>query len=605
MKNMPSSFHGALLPKSLKQCVSSVLLAFFFFAAIAPGLAEEIKSYTSDLSLSKSGELNVIEDIVIDFKNQRKHGLLRFIPVTYNRGAGVYVLNLKLLEVTDSAGEKLQYSAEKLGPDFKIRVGNPDVLVTGVQSYRIKYVVRKAVNFFSGAPELFWNVNGTRWPFSIDKLLVRFHPPYGVLPKDIKYVDYVGASGSKKSSPMKVENGTEIVATASNLAPGENLSVVFGLPKGSVLQPTAVDEFLLFVGDWLGLFIWPALASFVLYIYWTMYGRDQNPVSSTSVEWTPPSDLTPAEVGTLIDESCDAPDMLSTLVDLASRGYLKIRAYPSSGFLQLGNKNYEFTKTTPKKEDQPLKEHEVIFLNALFPGNMEITTLSELKGSFGYSLANMRQAIWNELAQKSMFVRNPDEDRSIFYVLSILLVGGGFCIALFGDYVNRATGFGVIISGVITALSARAMPARTAQGSQALARCKAFQRFVNKAEKRRIALLAKDDPTIFGRLLPYAMVLGAADKWAEAFKDLLVQPPDWYDNSAINNGGIFYPDIFVTDLSDSMHTISSGFMAPPVNAYSDPPSSSWDSTAGSGVSGFDIGGGFSDGGFGGGGGGTW
>jgi uncharacterized membrane protein YgcG len=604
MKNMP--IRAALLLQSLKQCASSILLAFVFFWAIAPGLAEEIKSYTADLSLNKSGELNVTEDIVIDFKGQHKHGLLRFIPVTYNRGAGVYVLNLKLLEVTDSEGGKIQYAAEKLGPDFKIKIGSPDVLVTGVQSYRIKYVVRKAVNFFSGAPELYWNVNGTRWPFPIDKLLVRFHPPYGVNLKDIKYEDFVGAKGSHQTSPIKIENGSEIVATASKLGPGENLSVVFGLPVGSVTQPTALDEFLLFVGDWLGLFVWPAVAGFVLFIYWTMYGRDQQPVSATSVEWTPPADLTPAEVGTLIDESCDAPDMLSTLIDLASRGYLKIKAYPASGFLALGQKNYEFTKTTPTKVDQPLKEHENIFLSFLFPGNMEISTLSELKGTFGFSLVSMKQAIWNELAQKSLFVRNPEEDRTIFYVLAILLIGGGFCIALFGDPVNRANGFGVIVSGVITALSARAMPARTAQGSQALARCKAFQRFVNTAEKRRIALLAKDDPTIFGRLLPYAMVLGAADKWAEAFKDLLVQPPDWYDNTALSRNGVFYPDLFVSDLSDSMHTISSGVMASPSTSYAGSSSySSWDSTAGSGGSGFDAGGGFSDGGFGGGGGGTW
>ena len=37
-----------------------------------------------------------------------------------------------------------------------------------------------------------------------------------------------------------------------------------------------------------------------------------------------PTDLTPAEVGTLIDEQVDLRDISATIIDLAVRGYLKI-----------------------------------------------------------------------------------------------------------------------------------------------------------------------------------------------------------------------------------------------------------------------------------------
>jgi uncharacterized membrane protein len=347
--------------------------------------------------------------------------------------------------------------------------------------------------------------------------------------------------------------------------------------------------------------------SIILYVWWSYYGRDEKPVSAIGVEWTPPPGLTPAEVGTLIDESCDTPDVVSTLVDLAARGYLKIKTLTRTDYFLLNKKDYEFTKTAPATEPVALKEHERIFLAGIFTTTGDVVKLSDLKGYFGPLVPRIRSAIWSELADGKMFARDPDSDRSMFRSLAFLLGIGGVLLIILGGNGHRADGFGVIISALITGLSAGAMPARTAAGSQALARCKAFQRFVQTAEKQRIALLAKDDPTVFGRLLPYAMVLGAADKWAEAFKDLMIQPPDWYDNSAVYGNQPFSSVIFIDDLGDSLHSITSGFTAMPVVTPSG--GDGWGGGgfgggAGGGFSGFD-GGGFSGGGFGGGGGSSW
>jgi uncharacterized membrane protein len=136
------------------------------------------------------------------------------------------------------------------------------------------------------------------------------------------------------------------------------------------------------------------------------------------------------------------------------------------------------------------------------------------------------------------------------------------------------------------------MPAKTALGSRKLRECVGFQRFVKLAEKDRLEKLITDDPTIFGRLLPYAMVLGVADEWANKFSDLMKEPPDWYSPYGGWHGG-FYSGMFVNHLGNSMSSMSSTFVSKP------------QSQAGSGGSGFSSGGGFSGGGFGGGGGGSW
>jgi len=571
--------------------------------------AEHIKSFTADLTVNQEGNLKVKEDIVMDFGQTPRHGLRRFIPVTYNRGAGTYTLKLDVGSVNDASGHPLQYQVDNTGPDVSVRIGDPYKVVTGVPSYSIDYDVRKALNFFSNGPELYWNVNGTRWPYAIDKCVAKFHPPFGVSPKQIHVGSYQGLAGSTTSARVISADAKGIVIEADHLQAGENLTVVFGMPEGSVKKPTFLDEIFLFVGDWLGLFLWPVLTSIGLYLFWSFYGRDEKRVASIGVEWTPPPDLTPAEVGTLVDESLDTPDVLSTLVDLASRGYLKIKVIPfDRGFFNLSQKDYQFDKTQPPGTPPPLKLHESLFLDAIFPPVSGTTTnyLSSLKGKFAQDLPYIRSEIWNSLMAKHLFTRNPENDVTIFGSLGAAAIILGIIVLLAMGAVMHATAFGIIISGAIIAVSGRAMPQRTAAGSIAYARCKAFQRFVQTAEKQRIALLAKDDPTIFGRLLPYAMVLGAADKWADAFKDLMVRPPDWYDNSAFNNNNtVFSPDLFVYELGDSMHSISSGFttVAPSSGDGGGFGGGSWTSGGGSGFSGFS--GGSSGGGFGGGGGGSW
>ncbi|MFX9688396.1 hypothetical protein ABTO93_19570, partial [Acinetobacter baumannii] len=90
------------------------------------------------------------------------------------------------------------------------------------------------------------------------------------------------------------------------------------------------------------------------------------------------------------------------------------------------------------------------------------------------------------------------------------------------------------------------------KGSQKTREALGFARFVQKAEKDRIRVLASEDPTIFGRLLPFAMVLGAADQWAQAFKDLAIEPPSWY----VSSGGYdsYNTSLFVNDLGYGMRS---------------------------------------------------
>lgn len=590
------------------------LLACIFLISASPALADRIKSWHADINLNKDGSAAVTETFVMDFGNNRKHGIYRFIPITYNRKGGLYTIGVRITGVTDQRGTPYSYSKSQHGRDLVLQIGDPDIFVTGLMTYKIAYNVRRAINYFDGAPEFYWNVTGNETKFPIDAASAKLTLPSGVAVKDVKVASFVGFSGEKKSAVVRRED-SDIIFSVNHLLGGEGLTIVAGMPKGAIEPPTKLQEAQDFFQDWYPLVILPIGTSLMLYLYWFFQGRDKGARRAVGVEFSPPHDLTPAEVGTLIDEKIDLPDVTSTLIDLAARGYLKIRQLPYKGILMMSDRDYEFKKLMPPSTAIPLKEHEMLFLDALFGFVSDTTYLSSLQGKFQPHIRDIKVSIWKQLLNGGYFTRHPDADRSMFQGIGVFLVflAGGY-MALTPLNEAMAGALGLAISGIITMVSARAMPSRTELGAKALGECLSFKRFVEKAEKERIAVLAKEDPTIFGRLLPYAMVLGCADTWAEKFKELLVTPPEFYQPYTNDPSYIaFDPVWYFDDLGRGMYSIQSGFNQPPVipsGSYSGShfgggrDDGGWDGFGGGGgFSGFD--GGSSGDGFGGGGVDSW
>ncbi len=114
-----------------------------------------------------------------------------------------------------------------------------------------------------------------------------------------------------------------------------------------------------------------------------------------------------------------------------------------------------------------------------------------------------------------------------------------------------------------------------------------FRDFLRDAEKDRLEAMLEEDPQYYYDILPYANVLGVSDIWEDKFKDITVQPPDYYSSY---DGRVF--DVYV--MSSLVRNVRSSLTYVPSR-------SSGSLSGGS----FGGGGGFSGGSFGGGGGGRW
>lgn len=584
-KDMPICFQEVRLPR-----VFSLILLVVLSWALSANLsafADEITNFDATIKVQPDASLDVREDLTVRFNTPNRHGIKRFIPVVYNRNGNNYTIDLKLLGVTSTDGQYVPYKTNRQGRDFFIIIGDPKKSVMGLQQYHIHYTVRRAINFFDGAPEIYWNVNGNESHMPTEKVVARVVFPAVQTKSDIRAKAFIGEEGSTKTTPYSLELNTATF-TCGKLGPGEGLTVVVGLPAGLVNKPTEWQEFLYLAADWWPLVVLPAITLSICFNMWWFLGRDALKRQAVAVDWEPPKDLSPAEVGTLVDEKCDLSDMVSTVVDLAARGYLTIREFKTESLFFLRNKDYEFTLLphSEKQAKSPLSPYEQRFIDAMFKKVRlsQTVRLSDLKYRFYLEMRHIEKGIYQSLINKGMFLQSPEDVRQSWICIGVVL----FILSFVFGPVQTSYGVGLIASSIIVFAFSRTMPARTRKGCEALNQCLGFQRFVKLAEKERIRKLVTDDPTIFGRLLPYAMVLGAADQWAEAFKDLVTTPPDWY----ISNGSDFHTYSFVRNMGDSTRAMGQTFTSAPSS-----------SSAGSGGSGFS--GGSSGGGFGGGGTDSW
>ncbi len=578
-------FQEARLPRVF----SLILLVVLFWVASGnvAALADEITNFASTIQLNQDASIDVREDLTVRFTTPNRHGISRFIPVVYTRSGNNFTIDLKLLAVTTTGGQYVPFHTSKQGRDFYIKIGDPKKTIMGLHKYHIHYSVRRAINFFDNEPELYWNVTGNESHMSIEKVVAQVVFPAVRDKSEIRAKSFIGDEGSRITSPYTLDLASATF-TSELLQPGEGLTIVVRLPQGLILKPTQWQEFLYLAADWWPVVVFPALTFSMAFVMWWFLGRDALKRQAIAVDWEPPKDLSPAEVGTLVDEKCDLSDITSTVVDLAARGYMTIREFKTESLFFLRNKDYEFTRLpySEKQGNSPLSTYERRLLDAMFNwGHIKAQTvkLSDLKYKFYREMQQIEKEIYQSLIDKGMFMQSPEDVRMSWIGIGTVLFFLSFMVGPF----QSSCGVGLILSSIIVFSFSRTMPARTRKGCEALNQCLGFQRFVKLAEKERIRKLVTDDPTIFGRLLPYAMVLGAADQWAEAFRDLIKSPPDWY----ISNGNSFQTYSFVRDIGDGTRTMGQTFSSTP------------SSSAGSGGSGFD--GGSSGGGFGGGGTDSW
>ena len=578
---------------TIKRQLFLITLILFCLALAAPAFARDwhVTSFVDNITVAQDGSMTVREHLVVDFEGAY-HGIYRDIPIEYPGPHGSnYSLFLTVTGVTDGQGQTLKYDSSVWNGNRHLKIYIPNAVDTK-SVVEISYTVKNGVRWFDDHDELYWNVTGNDWPVPIDGALsiIMFPPGAG---GNLRAQAFTGLYGSQSQDATVAVNGN-VVRVQSNgpLSMREGLSADVYISKGILTEPGKLTFALWFLRSNISVLL-PLWALIVMFVFWWTKGRDPKADISVAPMYEPPKDMTPAEVGALLEDSVHPRDITATLVDLAVKGYMKIEETESKALL-FSHRDYTFHSLKAESEPNALEAHERVMLNHMFPAGETQIRLSELRNKFYVAIPSIKSDILAELKSKGMYSVDPDSAHA--YVLAgAVLTALPFVILQLLSWGSILDSIGLlfaagIIALIIVILFARIMPAKSLKGVRTKVEILGLQEFITRVDADR---LKRMPPDTFEKILPYAMALGIENRWGKAFEGIVQNPPGWYVGPTPYVG--FNPIFFV----GSMHAMATDAHQAFVTA---PRASSTGSGFGGGGFG---GGGFSGGGFGGGGGGAF
>ncbi len=559
----------------------------------------EILKFHADITINEDSMVEVTETIIADFTNEAHRGVAREIPYEYTDG-GYYKAHFEFVDATNPRGESWNNTVYKEYGYFTVEMRHPELkLMNGRETFVLKYIAAKVIGYFDEETakmfdtfphdEFYWNVNGTEWVVPTGIVSATINLPGNFKEDELNLSCITGEFGEIQANcEWKIESPSKVTFTTTKpLQAYENLTIVVGLPPGTLTPISFLKEIYWFLMENKGIFLAP-FTFIVMFIIWLSYGRDPQTSRDTVMpHYKPPRELSPTETGTIIDEKLDPRDITATIMDLAIKGYIKITEVKKT----IGV-DHRLEKIKTYKEG---KKFEKLIFKGIFASGDKVK-VSNLKNKFYTHLPKIKKEVMTQLIKDDYFPHNPATVRILYRTISGALVFIPFWL---GGYFAIGTTIGIIASGAIIFLFGRIMPRKTKKGTETYYELKGLYEYINTAEKDRMKF-QEDNNIIFEKLLPYAMAYGIVKKWTKAFDGLIVTPPSWYvPYKAWGAGHPFRMRYMANNLNKMGRRLTSNISSKPSSSGSGGRGSggSW-----GGSSGFSSGGGFSGGGFGGGGG---
>jgi len=554
-----------------------IVSAFFFFlipsSVFANSLDYTITKYDIDITVNENNILDIKENITVNFTKPR-HGIYRYIPLT------------NYIERTDGTKTTVKAKVKKVRVNKSfdtytengnkvIQIGSADYKVTGENDYVVEYSYDLGKDKNENFDELYYNIIGIGWKTTLSNVTFTIH-----MPKDYnqeKFGISTGAYGLSGSDDVKVEFiGNDIKGTVlRTLNGGEAVTTRIELEEGYFVRPLFTKA------DYIVIIIPLILAGIGLYL-WRKHGVDA-PIIET-VEFYPPDNFNSAELGYIYKNRAEDKDVVSLLIYLANKGYIKVEE---------GEKNKKFTLTKLKDYDGD-NAIERQFLEGLFK-TKEVVKESDLSEKFYTTISSIKFKLG--ALRSKIYLKKSDNKRWIIALLIFLAnaVTGGYFIYREVESISElleinylCIGISAIISIVLLIISFIYIPKRTPYGTEIIGKIRGFRNFLETAEKPKLEELVMQDPKYFYNILPYTYVLGVSDKWIKKFESIAVAPPEWY-GSNVSTFDMIYFSRFMNRTMTNATRVMTSIPAPQS-------SGGWSGSSG---------GGFSGGGSGGGGGGAW
>lgn len=353
---------------------------------------ERILNYVSDITVKPDSTMLVTESITVWAENEQiNHGIYRDFPTQYrDRYNNRYVVGFTMLSATrDGAPEKYRTTSYANGK--RVYLGDANTTVSpGQHTYALTYETNRQLGFFPDHDELYWNVTGNGWVFTIAKASATITLPPGIPHNQIHVEGYTGQQGAKGQNYRAwVDNdGKAHFMTTQPLGSNEGLTIVVAFPKGYVTKPSAATEIGYLLRDNRNTLVGLLGLLFVVgwFLFgWFLVGRD--PTSGIIIpRFEPPVGFSPAALRFIRRMGYDNKTFATAIINAAVKGYITITEIKGS-FISAGK--YSITQT----QNIGITPHDAILAEL----NRGIsTTIANLVRATGLKSADVQQTL-NEL----------------------------------------------------------------------------------------------------------------------------------------------------------------------------------------------------------------
>lgn len=632
------------MKKFVTLLLSLTLLMCATWSAFADEGGYTITNYQVSAVLYDNNTVTQTEVIDVNFSSSR-HGIYRSIPQTMYVGRNVDGESVAMEyrnQIRNVSVEGAPFETESEDGHCNIRIGDADETVIGDQRYTISFTYSMPDDRLDSGDFLFYSVLGSEWGTTIDHFSfdMTFYKP---IPQDVVsgIKLYSGSFGGTENALDVAYQVTPdgISGEASNIAANQAITIFTDLPEGYFTGERTISP----IPAWIFIVLTLLLGGYTAIRALTTHR--EKPVQT--VEFYPPDGISSAEVGYIIDNEANESDLLSLIPWWAQKGYITIEEKAD----KKGRTGKHSSLVLHKKKDLPGDAPQYMreLFGALFVSG-DTSDLKALNTSFAEKLGTARSLLSSEFVgvrklytskvqpivliiltclsfaialtlSNSIYWENSIFQAMFSAVMLVVLgifmwirlfsanfagtgskvsgvIGTLVCIALSGVVVLFGTTDCVLPSAAIWAayvvtvaacLLAGRMTQPTPYNVTISGKLMGLKHFIETAELPRLKELLADNPSYYYDVLPYAMVFGLTDQWANQFKELTIAPPNWY----MGYNPMFNIWYFNTMMRDSVQTSIAHVKAEAAREAAKQSASSGG------------GGGFSGGGGGGGGGGSW
>lgn len=330
------------------------------------------------------------------------------------------------------------------------------------------------------------------------------------------------------ASNASMVNNNQVIFQGSFLTNNAGFSIFTSWPKGTIKFPfikkLAYNTNDLPIIDWIifGLIL-PLFAIILLIILFLRHKTHEIINSTNEIIDKPPTQLSPLQVGILVDKKIYAKTLMATIIDLCEKGYLVIVRKNNEYFFakrQMPDKNLSFWESNLVEE--------LTISNRILANEMEIKAQID-RNIFSPKIKASYEQAYLSITEMGYFSQNPHFVRVKYKIYAIILYLASI-IGLIWVAITMQSSMllipllGVLLSTMIVIKFAYLLPMQSQKGLQARKEWLRFRNYLKNEEPIPSVMAISG---AFYQYLPYAIVLGVEKDWSERFHSTVMPKPNW------------------------------------------------------------------------------